>query len=386
MAAGLGTNLFVTRKVREYGEDGISYIHASRLLKKYIARKGIGSERTGITYQSKLNRFAFFIFKTYNQPFDDYVEALKLQKPAVAYDLLADYAAYLKPIHKPNELRQKVKRAYKFLKFCGVEMDAEDFREQVTLPREEFPEFEGTDKDSIIELLNNCKNMRLKTALLIYAAMGPRKTQACAIRNSDVDLEKETITFRKEYAKMRAEYTRPMPRELADQIRIWNRWKYRVRPWVRVGEKREAMKPEPQPDELLLATWDHKHVPTPKGVADAVYDEFQELADRIKMRRKNGRRVITFHRLRAFAKSMISDLGYGDFSEWWIGHKHSTYYRKPEKERMELFRKIEPYLTFLDPKAMEKHRQDMQDQMDEMRREIDLLKKRDEAKKQLDKP
>jgi integrase len=382
----LARNLFKERQLKEYGEDGMQYIQASRLLKKYVARKAIGSERTGVTYQSKLARFAFFIYKTYNQPFDDYVEALKLQKPEQAYDLLADYTAYLKPINKTNELRQKVKRAYKFLKFCGVDMDAEDFREQVTLPRGEFPDFEGTEKGDIVDLLNNCKNMRLKTALMIYAAMGPRKTQACAIRNSDVDLEKETITFRKEYAKMRAEYTRQMTRELAEQIRIWNRWKYRERPWVRIGPERKAVKPEPQPDELLLATWDHKHEPTPKGIADSIYDEMKELADRVEMRRKNGRRVITFHRLRAFAKSTISDLGYGDFSEWFIGHKHSTYYRKSDKERLELFRKIEPYLTFLDPSAMEKHRQDMQAQMDEMRHEIELLKKRDEAKKQLDKP
>jgi integrase len=204
--------------------------------------------------------------------------------------------------------------------------------------------------------------------------MGPRKTQGCAVRNCDIDLEKETITFRKEYAKMRAEYTRPMTKELVEQIRAWNRFKYRPRHWVRQGDKRVKMTPEPQPDDLLLAMWDYSHKPKPEGIADSIYDEFEELSNRIKMRRKDGRRVITFHRLRAFAKSTISDLGYGDFSEWFIGHKHSTYYRKPEKERMELFRKIQPYLTFLDIVGMEKRTQDIESRMDMVQTENQLLK------------
>lgn len=40
-----------------------------------------------------------------------------------------------------------------------------------------------------------------------------------------------------------------------------------------------------------------------------------------------------------------------------IGHGNSTYYRKSERERMEIFRKIEPSLTFMDTSIMEaKHR------------------------------
>ena len=59
------------------------------------------------------------------------------------------------------------------------------------------------------------------------------------------------------------------------------------------------------------------------------------------------RRQITLHSFRRFVKSTISDLGYSDYSEWFIGHSGSTYYRKKESEKIEIFRKIEPYLTFL---------------------------------------
>ena len=60
------------------------------------------------------------------------------------------------------------------------------------------------------------------------------------------------------------------------------------------------------------------------------------------------RREITLHSFRRFCKSTISDLGYSDYSEWYIGHSGSTYWRKKDSEKEELFKKIEPYLTFLD--------------------------------------
>jgi hypothetical protein len=51
--------------------------------------------------------------------------------------------------------------------------------------------------------------------------------------------------------------------------------------------------------------------------------------------------------MRRFIKSTISDLGYSDYSEWFIGHSGSTYWRKKDSEKAEIFKKIEPYLTFL---------------------------------------
>jgi hypothetical protein len=51
------------------------------------------------------------------------------------------------------------------------------------------------------------------------------------------------------------------------------------------------------------------------------------------------RREITLHSFRRFVKTTISDLGYGDYSEWFIGHNGSTYWRKKESDKAELFKK-----------------------------------------------
>jgi hypothetical protein len=81
------------------------------------------------------------------------------------------------------------------------------------------------------------------------------------------------------------------------------------------------------------------------------------------------RRKITFHSFRRFVKTTISDLGYQDFSNFFIGHAQSTYWRKPEKENFQLFKKIEPYLTYLDQTRLERKGADLENRLEVMERE-----------------
>jgi hypothetical protein len=57
---------------------------------------------------------------------------------------------------------------------------------------------------------------------------------------------------------------------------------------------------------------------------------------------KNQRlRQITLHSLRRFVKTTISDLGYADFSERFIGHSGSTYWTKIQRKQ-KYFAKLNP--------------------------------------------
>ena len=60
------------------------------------------------------------------------------------------------------------------------------------------------------------------------------------------------------------------------------------------------------------------------------------------------------HSFRRYVKTTISDLGYADYSEYFIGHSNSTYWRKKDSEKAEIFLKIEPYFTFLNVHQLEK--------------------------------
>jgi uncharacterized coiled-coil protein SlyX len=78
------------------------------------------------------------------------------------------------------------------------------------------------------------------------------------------------------------------------------------------------------------------------------------------------RRQITLHSFRRFVKTTISDLGYQDFSEYFIGHSGSTYWTKKESEKAEIFQKIESYLTFLNVHQLERKGADIQSKVDEL--------------------
>src|SRR5690242_1801931 len=95
----------------------------------------------------------------------------------------------------------------------------------------------------------------------------------------------------------------------------------------------------------------------------------------------NGRRrQITLHSFRRFVKTTISGLGYSDFSEWFIGRSGSTYWTKKDLEKAEIFRKVEPYLTFLNIVQLERQGADIQNKVRELEESNQSLRQRDKMK------
>ena len=81
-----------------------------------------------------------------------------------------------------------------------------------------------------------------------------------------------------------------------------------------------------------------------------------------------------------FVKTTISDLGYADYSEYFIGHSGSTYWRKKDSEKAEIFRKIEPYLTFLNVHQLERQGADIQTKVEELEELNQSMRERDKMK------
>jgi len=154
------------KQLERYGQDVLDFIRASKLLNKYISRKATRSTSTAVGYKSKLTQFGYFIFSKVdgNVSFDTTIN--KIAGGEInALDLVADYASYLTTEKaKANTIRAKVKLARRFLKFSGVDIDVEDFREQVSLPRLQRPEFKALEKTEVVELLsitNSCSRCGL---------------------------------------------------------------------------------------------------------------------------------------------------------------------------------------------------------------------------------
>jgi hypothetical protein len=51
--------------------------------------------------------------------------------------------------------------------------------------------------------------------------------------------------------------------------------------------------------------------------------------------------------------------------QWFIGHSGSTYWTK-KIQRRQIFRKVEPYLTFLDIPQLERQGADIQSKVEEL--------------------
>jgi hypothetical protein len=68
-------------------------------------------------------------------------------------------------------------------------------------------------------------------------------------------------------------------------------------------------------------------MPNLDGIHDDIAKSFAKTLDRTgKGEREDGnknRRQITLHSFRRFVKTTISDLGYSDYSEYFIGHSGS---------------------------------------------------------------
>jgi hypothetical protein len=92
------------------------------------------------------------------------------------------------------------------------------------------------------------------------------------------------------------------------------------------------------------------------------------------------RRQLTLHSFRRFVKTTISDLGYSDFSEWFIGHSGSTYWTKKDSEKAEIFRKVEPYLTFLNIVQLGRQGADTRSKAGELKELNESLRNRDRMK------
>jgi hypothetical protein len=99
----------------------------------------------------------------------------------------------------------------------------------------------------------------------------------------------------------------------------------------------EYRTPDKNENDLIFAVYQSKKMPYPDYIYDDIAKSFSKTLDRMgKGQREDGnenRRQITLHSFRRFVKTTISDLGYADYSEYFIGHSGSTYWRKKDSEK-----------------------------------------------------
>lgn len=358
----------------------------SKTITEYLEAVRTQRESSFKATRTRIAMLPVFVHDQYKIDVDKLLKQIKAKK-IDPYKVLAEYAAYIKSKGKSaDRIRKLVQTARLMLEFHGIEYSPRTFKQRVKLPRAIKREKHATDKNEITHIIQTCQDPTLELALFWHAATGRRPEEIFSLRHCDLDFDKQPAEFhiRGEFTKMGIEHIRPMTDELAARTKRFIAWKHRSRTITRVVgvhpdgrkiTKEIDVRPDMRPTDLLFAeyrrddTWvDVK----PHNLYEWYTVKLGKHIDSIGKGQRNDTRAraprkFTFYRLRDFVKTTISDLGYSDYAEWYIGHQASTYYNQTKQKQLELFRKVEPYLTFLDVAQLEARGADMQTQLEQER-------------------
>ena len=334
------------------------------------------SQSTAGQYNSTLLKFERYLLQEHNKNLDSLILKLK-RKLSDPYDILTSYCIYLKSQNLSNlTLKNHIGIVKNFLEFNDVEISPRKFRLKLRLPKIVTKHKEALSKDEIVDILNACSNIRLKTFVMFLASTGCRAGEATSIRLRDLDFNRKPsrIFIRGEYTKTKTDRVIFLTDELVNQLKSWIEFKYRRRRVCSIDKitgKSITEYRTPSRNEYDLIFSARKYLQTNhRSIYGDLCHFFERMLDRMgKGEREDGndrRRLITLHSFRRFVKTTISDLGYQDFSEFMIGHAGSTYWRKKDSDKAELFKKVEPYLTYLDIHQLERQGADIQSKISEL--------------------
>jgi len=334
---------------------------------------GVNSKKSQETYSAGLVNFEKFLLKE-GETLEGIIDSLKQQKRDI-YELLTGFVSYLalaKLSTRTISVYISIVRSY--LDFHDIDINMKKFKRKVKVPKIEEEDEEALETEEIRNILLSCNNRRLKPYLLCLASGGFRATEALAMRLMDIDFTSNPtmIHVRKEYAKTRKARDVYISDEATRFLKQWIDWKYRAKAKnYRTYTKNNA--------DLVFASHNKSEEMHPPNLYKRFRIEFSKVLKTVGLdaRKDSGKRgKLTLHSFRRNVKTVLSDQISKDYSEWFLGHKKSTYYVHKQSLRGEMYRdKCMRYLTFLDYEVLEAAGKGIQNQLTEKDKQIATLQK-----------
>jgi integrase len=347
-------------------------------IEKFCSLVALDSKVTAGEYSWRLRQFEGFLTDKFGLNLDGFFE--KIGQFDV-YDVMADFHIMLRNEGlAPGTIAGKLQTVKSFLEFNSVPVSNTIYRLRVRAPRRtKNVDIQALSKEMVRKIILEIKEIRLQTYVLLLATTGMRASEALSIRVKDIDFEAKKVSIRAEFTKTRRARYCYLTDECIKQLKTWMEYRERERVIVILnGKGRYKVKRTFKPDDPIFDSGHHKHAVSTEGMYAKLAPKFVKTLDRMGLSERHndlGRRHnFTLHSFRRFVKSTISDLGYQDYSEWFIGHAGSTYYRKTESEKLDIFKKIEPYLTYLDYSRLEAKGADTETKLEQSEKEIEGLK------------
>jgi len=350
---------------------------------KWVSDTADVDEGTAANVRGHLSDFQRFTQEKFGYSIDQTMEDL-LGKKLDVYDTLSGFSSWL--IREKVNTGQigatvqnyRVKAVRYFLEAHDVDVNNVKFRKRVKLLKRIKREKVPPEKKELVDLVRHCPRIPLRTLCVFLDALGWRPIEVFWLSAEDIQEVKDppVVELLGEKAKIPRDRHLYLGKEAYAEYKAYMAWKHRPRRIPRrdptTGKLHfELVTPEVRKTDLIFAPYRMEPHPVTKKYVRYQYQQYRKhFAKYLDSRgytvdKRRKRRKITFYSFRRFTYSTIDSLGFHEFAEYYIGHDESTYWEKPEKEKIAMFRKVEPYLTLLDVEALEARNADIESQLQE---------------------
>ena len=195
------------------------------------------STSTADEYKDRLNNFRRFVNEKFKLSIDQLIRQLENGALDV-YSVLSRYVTHLhsndnKHNLSPTTIKLRISTARGFLESQSdkIEISPRKFRLKVKIPKSIKRKKDALSKTEVINIINSCSNIRLKTYVLLLASTGMRATEALSTRICDYELDfvNPKVAIRGEYTKTKEDRNVLLTKEVIQQIKLWIEYKYRKR-------------------------------------------------------------------------------------------------------------------------------------------------------------
>ncbi|MGA9844496.1 MAG: hypothetical protein WBQ25_19520, partial [Nitrososphaeraceae archaeon] len=166
-------------------------VNENEMVCTYLTSIAAVNESTAIKYNERLKKFGLLVSTHYNNSSVDNI-VVQIKKNTIdVYNLLGKYVLYLKQSNNsisPNSLKNHIITVKNFLEYSDIDISPRKFKLKVRLPKIIRKNKEALSKEDVVDILNACSDIRLKTYVMFLAAGGFRAVEALSVRVKDLDL------------------------------------------------------------------------------------------------------------------------------------------------------------------------------------------------------
>lgn len=327
------------------------------------------SEKSRRAYRININRFRRFVKESYH--LDDVELVKRIQKKDLdVFDVLRKLVVNLdKSDMSPATIKLCLASVKGYLRYLGIKIYAEDFKQNVKLPKKVRTREEPMTKEILVRLLHVLP-LKLQASVLVGCASGMRLGEIIQLKIGDVDFSSKPvrIQIRAETTKTKESRETYLTSEATISLKDYLSSSFG---WID-GQSNKLLK-----DQIIFGrtrkskgeNWKLEASQRAESTLIGSLKGYVNKIPELNRLNENGRRVIHFHAFRKYFRTVVGDVVGRDYAEALMGHHFymDTYYNLPAEKRREMYLKAEPHLTISDFEKIERN----QNRIVERNREIE---------------